>query len=119
MWLALLFSMMRIAALDYLREDDEPIEYRGACQDLANSFRSHSSSCLILADYLRPQEFTLEVLILHLYAEYLSSRDARSSTWVLSGMIARLAMRMGYHQPSQPSLSQTIFQVGVASHDHI
>lgn len=119
MWLALLFSMLRIAALDYLREDDEPIEYRGACQDLANSFRSHSSSCLILADYLRPQEFTLEVLILHLYAEYLSSRDARSSTWVLSGMIVRLAMRMGYHQPSQPSLSQTIFQVGIVSHYHI
>ncbi|KIV88147.1 hypothetical protein PV10_09071 [Exophiala mesophila] len=111
MWLALLFAMMRIAALDYLREDDEPIEYRGSCQDLANSFRSHSSSCLILADYLRPQEFTLEVLILHLYAEYLSSRDAKSSTWVLSGMIVRLAMRMGYHQPSQPNLSQTVFQV--------
>ncbi len=99
--------------LDFIREDDEPVEYGGKCLDLAITFRNHFTDCLILADYMRPHNFLIEALILHLYAEYVSSRDAKSSVWVLIGMIVRLAMRMGYHQASQPTLSSTPFQVNV------
>lgn len=97
--------------LDYLREDDEPVEYEGKCQDLATSFRNSLTDCLIHADYTQPHDFLIEALIFHLYAEYLSSRDARSTVRVLIGMIVRLAMRMGYHQPLQPTLPSTPFQV--------
>ncbi|KAK3637708.1 hypothetical protein LTR22_018109 [Elasticomyces elasticus] len=102
--------MMRIAMLDYLKEDDEPQEYRGKCQDLANTYRNCLTECLILADYTQPQEFLIEALVFHSFGEYISSRDAKSSTWVLSGIIVRLAMRMGYHQESQPALSSSPFQ---------
>lgn len=97
--------------LDYIRDGDEPIEYMGRCQDLATNFRNSFTDCLILADYTQPHEFLIEALILHKYAEYVSSRDARSNVWVLSGMIIRMAMRMGYHQPSQLGLNLTPFQV--------
>lgn len=97
--------------LDYLRERDEPLEYKGKCQDLATAFRSRFTDCLILADYTAPQEFLIEALCLHLYGEYVASRDAKSRIWVLIGTIVRLAMRMGYHQPSQPALPSTPFQV--------
>ncbi len=97
--------------LDYIREGDEPVEYEGKCQDLATNFRNRFTDCLILADYTQPHEFLIEALCLHLYAEYVSSRDAKSSVWVLIGMIVRLAMRMGYHQPSQPTLTSAPFQV--------
>ena len=97
--------------LDYLREGDEPVEMRGKCQDLAANFRNRLTDCLILADYLRPHEFLIEALIFHMYAEYVSSRDAKSSVWVLTGMIIRLAMRMGYHQSSQPTLVSSPFKV--------
>ncbi|KAK5146198.1 hypothetical protein LTR32_002184 [Rachicladosporium monterosium] len=96
--------------LDYLREGDEPVEMRGKCQDLAMNFRNRLTDCLILADYLLPHEFLIEALIFHMYAEYVSSRDAKSSVWVLNGMIIRLAMRMGYHQPSQPTLISSPFK---------
>ncbi|KAJ9602582.1 hypothetical protein H2200_012775 [Cladophialophora chaetospira] len=109
-WVALLFAILRIAMLDYIRDGDEPPEYRGKCQDLAATFRNRFTDCLILADYTRPQEFLIEALCFHCYGEYVSSRDAKSSTWVLQGMILRLAMRMGYHQTSQPQLSSTPFQ---------
>lgn len=111
-WVAILFAMLRIAALDYLREDDEPLEHKGKCRDLAVTFRNYLTDCLILADYTRPQEHLIEALILHLYAEYVGSRDAKSTVWVLVGMVARLAMRMGYHQPQQPTLRATPFHVG-------
>ncbi|CAM1511818.1 Fc.00g093310.m01.CDS01 [Cosmosporella sp. VM-42] len=109
-WVALLFAILRIAVLDYLREDDAPVEFAGKCQDLAFSFRNRLTDCLILADYLHPQEFLIEALCLHMYGEYVSSRDARSSVWVLIGMIVRLAMRIGYHQPLQPALFSSPFQ---------
>ena len=115
-WVALLFAILRIAMLDYLREGDEPQEYKGKCQDLANTFRNRLTDCLILADYTRPQDFLIEALSFHLYGEYVSSRDAKSSTWVLSGMLVRLAMRMGYHQESQPVLTSTPFQVKYLRH---
>lgn len=111
MWIGLLFAVLRIAMLDYVREGDEPPEFKGKCQDLATSFRNRLTDCLILGDYLQPHEFVMEVLCLHLYGEYVSSRDVKSSVWVLIGMIIRLAMRMGYHQHTQPALTSTPFKV--------
>jgi hypothetical protein len=110
-WIALLFAILRVAMIDYLREHDEPLEFQGKCQDLANNFRNRVSDCLILADYMQPQEFLMEALCFHLYGEYVASRDSQSSVWILAGIIIRLGMRMGYHQPTQPTLSQSPFQV--------
>ncbi|OQV09403.1 Fungal Zn2-Cys6 binuclear cluster domain-containing protein [Cladophialophora immunda] len=106
-WVAMLFSMMRLAMLSYGREGDEPPEFRGKCQDLAANFRTQMAHCLITADYTKPHNYIIETLIFHLHAEYTSNRDAEASVWVLVGMIARLAMRMGYHRDAKlfPNLS--------------
>jgi hypothetical protein len=103
--------MLRMAVLDYLREGDEPQEYRGKCQDLANTFRSRFTDCMILADYTRPQEFVIEALCFHLNGEYVTSRDAKSSVWVLCGLVSRLAIRMGYNQQLSSASKLTLFQV--------
>jgi Fungal specific transcription factor domain len=100
-WVAMLFAMMRLAMLSYTREGDEPPEFRGKCKDLANTFRTQLAHCLISADYTKPHNFIIETLIFHLHAEYTCNRDAEASIWVLVGMIARLAMRMGYHRDSK------------------
>ena len=110
-WVALLFSVLKVAMLDYLRLDEEPLEFAGKCLDYADNFRNSLTDCLVLADYTKPHEYLIEALIFHLYAEYLSTRDAKSSVWVLNGLIIRLAMRMGYHQPSQPTLGCSVFKV--------
>lgn len=100
-WVAMLFTMMRLAMLSYGREGDEPPEFRGKCQDLAANFRTQMAHCLITADYTKPHNHIIETLIFHLHAEYTSNRDAEASVWVLVGMIARLAMRMGYHRDAK------------------
>ncbi|KIV84956.1 hypothetical protein PV11_00701 [Exophiala sideris] len=109
-WVAMLFSMMRLAMLSYGREGDEPPEFRGKCQDLAANFRTQMAHCLIIADYTKPHNFIIETLIFHLHAEYTSNRDAEASVWVLVGMIARLAMRMGYHRDAKLFPNLTPFQ---------
>ncbi|KAL2441829.1 hypothetical protein ABEF95_016648 [Exophiala dermatitidis] len=110
MWVGLLFAMLRIAMLDYLRAGDEPVELEGKCQDLVVRFRNCFTDCMILGDYLKPQESLIEALCLHLYGEYATSRDVRSSLWVLVGMIVRLAMRMVDHQQTQPNSALTPFK---------
>jgi len=52
----------------------------------------------------------IETLVLHLHGEYTRSREAEVGVWVLVGMIARLAMRMGYHRDPKPFPNITPFQ---------
>jgi Fungal specific transcription factor domain/Fungal Zn(2)-Cys(6) binuclear cluster domain len=109
-WVAMLFAMMRLAMLSYGREGDEPPEFRGKCQDLAANFRTQMAHCLITADYTKPHNHIIETLIFHLHGDYTSNRDAEASVWVLCGMIARLAMRMGYHRDAKLFPNLTPFQ---------
>ena len=109
-WVGMLFAMMRLAMLSYGREGDEPPEFRGKCQDLAANYRTQMAHCLITADYTKPHNHIIETLIFHLHAEYTSNRDAEASVWVLCGMIARLAMRMGYHRDPKLFPNLTPFQ---------
>jgi Fungal specific transcription factor domain len=109
-WVAMLFSMMRLAMLSWARDGDEPSEFQGKCTDLVMLYRTQMAHCLILADYTKPHAHLIETLIFHLHGEYTSNRDAESSVWVLVGMIARLAMRMGYHRDSKYFPNITPFQ---------
>ena len=106
-WIGMLFAMMRLAMLSWARDGDEPPEFQGKCTDLVALYRTQMAHCLILADYTKPHSHLIETLIFHLHGEYTSNRDAESSVWVLVGMIARLAMRMGYHRDSKyfPNIS--------------
>ncbi|CEJ57780.1 hypothetical protein PMG11_06461 [Penicillium brasilianum] len=109
-WIAMLFALMRLAMLSYYREGDEPPEFRGKAMDMAGTFRNSVAQCLTLADYTKPHRFLIEALVFHLYGDFSQTRDAEISVWVLSGVIARLAMRMGYHRDSKMFPNITPFQ---------
>lgn len=109
-WIAMLFAMLRIALLSYVRDGDEPPEYAGKSLELSNTYRTAMANCLILADYTKPHQHIIETLIFHLHAEYHRNRDSEASVWVLVGMIVRLAMRMGYHRDSKMFPNITPFQ---------
>ena len=74
-WVALLFSVLRIALTCWLRDGDEPIELQGKCHDLGTSYRHRTIECLTHVNSARPQQFLIEALLLHLYAEFSASRD--------------------------------------------
>ena len=89
---------MCLAMHTYHRIGDEPPEYQGQSLKLASHYRSLAGQCLLLADFLKPVNHMIETLVLHLHGEYARNRDSEVGVWVLVGMIARLAMRMGYHR---------------------
>ncbi|KAJ5781156.1 hypothetical protein N7457_006316 [Penicillium paradoxum] len=109
-WIAMLFGMMRLAMLSYHQENDEPPEFRGKSIDMAGGFRNHVAQCLTLADYTKPHPFLIEALIFHLMADFSQAREADVSIWVMTGVIARLAMRSGYHRDSKMFSNITPFQ---------
>ena len=109
-WVGMLFAMMRLAMMSYHRDGDEPPEFRGKSLDLAGQYRTQMAQCLVLADYTKPHKYVIETLILHLHSEFARSRETEVSVWVLVGMIARLAMRMGYHRDSKMYPNITPFE---------
>ncbi|KAJ5660403.1 hypothetical protein N7507_006854 [Penicillium longicatenatum] len=109
-WIAMLFAMMRLAMLSYYREGDEPPEFRGKAMDMASSFRNSVAECLTLADYTKPHPYLIEALVFHLHGDFSQTREADVSVWVMTGVIARLAMRMGYHRDSKVFPNITPFQ---------
>ncbi|KAB8238505.1 uncharacterized protein BDW43DRAFT_118145 [Aspergillus alliaceus] len=109
-WIGMLCAIMRLAMLSYHREGDEPPEFRGKTLDMAGTFRNLMAQCLTLADYTKPYPSLIESLIFHLHGDWIQTKDADVSVWVLVGVIARLAMRMGYHRDSKMFPNITPFQ---------
>ncbi|KAF7157059.1 hypothetical protein CNMCM5623_001047 [Aspergillus felis] len=106
-WVGMLFAMMRLAMLSYNQEGDEPPEFRGKSLDMAGTFRNLVAQCLTLADYTKPYPYLIETFIFHLHGDFRQTKEADVSVWVLVGVVARLAMRMGYHRDSKvfPNIS--------------
>lgn len=109
-WLGQIFAILCLAMHSYFRMDDEPPEFRGKSLALAASYRALTGQCLLLADFTKPVNHMIETLVLHLHCEYARNRDAEVGTWVLVGIIVRLAMRMGYHRDPKYFPNITPFQ---------
>ncbi|OAA62086.1 fungal specific transcription factor [Cordyceps fumosorosea ARSEF 2679] len=63
-------------------------------------------ACLLLGEYTKGGTHALEALLHYQFIEVASAADGHADAWLLSGVVTRLAYRMGYHRdPSHfPSL---------------
>jgi hypothetical protein len=102
--------MMCIALQSYTRAGDEPPEYHNKSWAMSKEYRDLTAQCLILADITQPIIGMLETLILHVHAEYARSRDAEVGILISTGIIVRLAMRMGLHRDPGPYAGISCFQ---------
>ena len=109
-WLGQIFAILCLAMHSYFRMDDEPPEFLHKSLAMAATYRCLTGQCLLLADFTKPVNHMIETLVLHLHCEYARNRDAEVGTWVLVGMIVRLAMRMGYHRDPKHFPNITPFQ---------
>lgn len=110
MWVGLVYSMLCLAMLSYHKVGDEPPEWKGRSLELAAEYRLRTVQCLVVADYTKPVEFTVETMILYLFGEWSSRWDADLGLWLIASLITRIAMRMGYHRDSEWFSSVTPFQ---------
>jgi hypothetical protein len=98
MWLALLYAILCMAMLSYHKVGDEPVEWKGRTLELADEYRLRTVQCLIVGDYTKPSQYTVEAMMLYAFCEYSSRWDADLSLWIIISMVVRIAFRMGYHR---------------------
>lgn len=110
MWLGMLYGILTLAMLSYQRSGDEPPEWKGRTLELAAEYRLRTVQCLITGDYTKPHEYTVETLLLYVFGEYSSRWDADMTLWLVTSLIVRLALRMGYHRDGKWFSSLTPFQ---------
>jgi hypothetical protein len=77
---------------------------------MSSEYRNLTAQCLVVADITQPITDMVETLILHVYADYARSRDAEVGILISTGIIVRLAMRMGLHRDSAPYPGISVFQ---------
>ncbi|KAM7214679.1 Fungal specific transcription factor domain containing protein [Rhypophila decipiens] len=107
MWLGLLYSVLCLAMLSYHKVGDEPPEWKGRTLELAAEYRMRTVQCLITGDYTKPSEYTVETMMLYVFGEYSSRWDADLGLWLITSLITRIALRMGYHRDAKwfPTIS--------------
>lgn len=107
MWLGLLFSILGITMLSYCQFDNEPPEYAGTARTLYELYRLRTAQCLMAGDIAKCLPYTLETLLFNSTAELGREDDNGRGLWMMTGVIVRAAINMGYHRdPSQtPSIS--------------
>lgn len=110
MWLAVLYSILCLAMLSYLKVGDEPPEWKGRTLELADEYRLRTVQCLIAGDYTKPVEHTVEAMLLYAFCEYASRWDADLGLWMILSITVRIALRMGYHRDAKWFPTLTPFQ---------
>ncbi|ORY57546.1 uncharacterized protein BCR38DRAFT_449404 [Pseudomassariella vexata] len=107
MWVGLVYAMLTLAMLSYHKVGDEPPEWKGRSIELAAEYRLRTVQCLVVADYTKPVEYTVETMVLYLFGEWSSRWDADLGLWLITSLITRIAFRMGYHRDAEwfPSIS--------------
>ena len=104
MWLGLLFCMMCLATQFQLLMEEETREiYRSSqsspqAPDLIRKYREKIVQCLILGNYTKSVPYTIETLLLYFAIELFQCKDSQVGTWILFGIIVRIAMCLGYHR---------------------
>ncbi|KAK6083227.1 fungal specific transcription factor domain-containing protein [Seiridium cupressi] len=105
MWLGLLFSILGITMLAY-HQYGEPTESEGMAESLFQLYRIRTAQCLLSGDIAKCLPYTVETLRFNATAELNRKDDNRRGLWMMTGVVVRAAINMGYHR--EPSLSSGI-----------
>ncbi|RAK75930.1 Zn(II)2Cys6 transcription factor [Aspergillus fijiensis CBS 313.89] len=96
-WLGLLFSILGIVMLAY-HQHGEPPEYEGRSESLFQLYRIRTAQCLLSGDIAKCLPYTVETLRFNATAELNRKDDNRRGLWIMTGVLVRTAINMGYHR---------------------
>ncbi len=105
LWIALLFSILSMAAIFSRRPGSD-----GDSIPPVQTLQQRTAECLILGRFATANSYALEAFLLHLQSRFLTGANSSSGhveVWFEMGTAIRLAFRMGYHRdPSRmPGIS--------------
>lgn len=106
MWVSLLYSAFALgtrfqATIEKhlsATSGSRPCQTQSLYEARMNFYREKAVQCMILANYTKCPPSTIEAFLLYCGTEYSRSADAQFSSYVIVGMMVRLAFRMGLHR---------------------
>ena len=112
MWLGLLFAILCVATMtnELQNRAVRTPDFTSEPYSRVRFYREKVGQCLCLAEYMKGGAYTVETLVVYLFAEYGISEDSRVEIWLLLGIIIRLALRLGYHRDGSHSSRLSAFQ---------
>ena len=97
MWFGLLFSILGIGSHFFTVSGEVvpgmPVHFTSA-QQMTGHFLDRTAQCLVEVNYLRPCRHTLETLCFYYALETFHARMAEFSSYVVLGIMIRVAMRL-------------------------
>ncbi|RDW67411.1 fungal specific transcription factor domain-containing protein [Aspergillus mulundensis] len=103
-WIGLLFSILTCTMLAALLSGSQ--DYHDA-EERFDFYRLRTAQCLLIGDIAKCQPYTIETLGLNATAELNRKDDSSRGLWIMTGVIVRAAVNMGYHRDPDhtPSIS--------------
>ena len=79
-------------------QDGEPPEYEGISESLFELYRMRTAQCLQNGDIAKCLPYTVEALRFNAAAELNRKDDNQRGLWLMTGLVVRAAVNMGYHR---------------------
>ncbi|KAI9743488.1 MAG: hypothetical protein M1818_002801 [Claussenomyces sp. TS43310] len=96
LWISMLFSALHIGAhIDQATGQEVVSPADGPTRQ---AFLMRAGQALVTGKYHKARPYSLEAVILYGVCKYLQKEDPDTNVWLIMGIGARLAMRMGYHR---------------------
>ncbi|KAH8702172.1 hypothetical protein BGW36DRAFT_112681 [Talaromyces proteolyticus] len=101
-WLGLLFALMRQGIKIAITSGLDLVPSLGDVDEAATLFRMRTQQILMAVMYTPPSIAKLELVAVHLDAEFVNSQDSSTDVWINTATAVRMAMKLGLHR--DPSL---------------
>lgn len=88
----------------------EPSEYEGISESLFQMYRMRTAQCLLSGDISKCLPYTVETLRFNATAELNRKDDNRRGLWIMTGVVVRTAINMGYHLDPSNSPGISVLQ---------
>ncbi|KAI5809904.1 fungal-specific transcription factor domain-containing protein [Peziza echinospora] len=102
LWLGMLFIMMHMSWQLFNFSKKGPPEYQPRAEELIQTYQHASESALVVGEFTRRKSYhyhTIRTLYLMSAAKVLD--EGSEETWLLLGLIIRIALAMGLHRDGQ------------------
>ncbi|KAL4962947.1 Zn(II)2Cys6 transcription factor [Aspergillus stella-maris] len=103
-WVGLLFSILGVTML---ASQFGGMQFEGTAEERFHTYRQRAAQCLLMGDIAKCLPYTIETLRLNATAELNRKDDNGRGLWIMTGVLVRAAVNMGYHRDPDhtPSLS--------------
>ncbi|KAI9719226.1 MAG: hypothetical protein M1812_003556 [Candelaria pacifica] len=100
LWISILFSAMQIGTvISQASSGQEAVDSSGS--STVHPYFIKAGQALIMGNYQKALPYSVEAVLLYGICKYMRKEDPDPDAWMLMGIAARLAMKMGYHRDPQ------------------